>query len=78
VCARDLGEKIVFNLGQGNEMVSTTEEAIEVLWRLKERYSDRLYFNPAVAAMMAADQSGTDTAIREAVNDYKMFIYNTF
>ena len=75
---RDLGEKIVFDLGQGDETVSTTGEAITVLRRLKARYSDRLYFDSAVASMKAADQSGTDLAIRTAVNDYKMFLYNTF
>jgi len=75
---RDLGEKIVFNLGHGDEAVSTTGEAITVLGRLKERYSNRLYFDAAVASMTAADRSGTDAAIRTAVNDYKMFIYNTF
>jgi hypothetical protein len=75
---RDLGEKIVFDLGRGDEAVSTTGEAITVLGRLKSRYSNRLYFDSAVASMKAADRSGTDLAIRTAVNDYKMFLYNTF
>jgi hypothetical protein len=75
---RNLGEKIVFNLGRGDEAVSTTGEAITLLRRLKARYSNRLYFDSAVASMKAADRSGTDRAIRTAVNDYKMFLYNTF
>jgi hypothetical protein len=74
----DLGGKIVFNLGRGDEAVSTTGEAITLLWRLEGRYSNRLYFDSAVASMKAADRSGTDLAIRAAVNDYKMFLYNTF
>jgi hypothetical protein len=69
---RDLGEKIVFNLGRGDETVSTTGEAISLLGRLHARYSNRLYFDSAVVSMKAADRSGTDLAIRTAVNDYKM------
>ena len=75
---RDLGEIITFNFGQGDEAVSTTGEAIAILTRLKERHSNRMYFDGAVASMTEADQSGTTAAIRLAVNDFKMFIYNTF
>jgi hypothetical protein len=74
---QDLGERITFDFGRGDEAISTTREAIAVLAWLKERHSNRLYFDGAVASMTAADQSGTTAAIRVAVNDFKMFIYNT-
>jgi hypothetical protein len=75
--SRDLGERITFNFGCGDEAVSTTREAIAILARLKDRHSNRMYFDGAVASMTAADQSGTAAAISLAVNDFKMFIYNT-
>ena len=56
---RDLGEIITFNFGQGDEAVSTTGQAIAILTRLKERHSNRMYFDGAVASMTEADQSGT-------------------
>jgi len=74
---RNLGEKIIFDFGRGDEAVSTTREAIAMLARLKERHSNRMYFDGAVASMKAADRSGTPAAINLAVNDFKMFIYNT-
>ena len=73
----DLGEKITFDFGEGDEAVCTTRDAIDILARLKKRHSNRLYFDGAVASMKAADQSGSTTAIGLAVNDFKMFIYNT-
>ena len=62
---------------EGDEAVCTTRDAIDILARLKKRHSNRLYFDGAVASMKAADQSGSTTAIGLAVNDFKMFIYNT-
>jgi hypothetical protein len=74
---KSLGERITFDFGRGDEAVCTTRQAIAVLARLKQRHSNRLYFDGAVASMTAADQTGTTAAIGLAVNDFKMFIYNT-